>query len=142
MVLAGGAGRATGYVGLTTMATRWDALLPVFALAAALIGHTVAARADLITGCASEVSQFCTDVTQGRGRLSACLAGHMNQLGSGCLPEVQAVARSPLVPGGVRKNFNPAFRAALPQACVTPAAQFCPGVPAGDGRVFACLYAR
>ena len=119
-----------------------SSLLAVLALAAALGSHASAARADLMTACASEVGRFCADVSRGRGRISACLAGHMNALGPACLPEVQAVARGRLVPRDVRKIFNPAFRAPLPQACVVPAAQVCPGVPTGDGRIFACLYAR
>ena len=35
----------------------------------------------------------------------------------------------------------PAFRLALPQVCTGPAAQYCPGMTPGEGRVFACLYA-
>ena len=51
------------------------------------------------------------------------------------------MGRSRLTPGHVRPVFDPAFRAPLPQACAAPAAQFCPGMPPGEGRVFACLYA-
>ena len=49
--------------------------------------------------------------------------------------------QGPTTPGSVRMVFNPAFRASLPDACATPAAQFCPGMTRGEGRVFACLYA-
>ncbi len=66
----------------------------------------------------------------------------MRRLSPACLPEVQAVGQSRLTPGFVRKVFNPAFRAPLPQACVAAAARFCPGMTPGEGRVFACLYAR
>ena len=122
------------------MSMRTNALLPVLALASVLTAHATDARADLMTACASEISRYCADVSEGRGRSSACLVGQMSQLGSACLPEVQAVGQSRLTPGYVRKLFDPAFRAPLPQACAAPAAQFCPGM--GQGRVFACLYAR
>ena len=95
-----------------------------------------------MTACASEVPRYCADVSQGRGHISACLASYMGQLGAACLPEVQAVGRSRLTPRYVRNVFDPAFRAPLPQACVAPAAQFCPGMAPGEGRVFACLYAH
>jgi hypothetical protein len=124
------------------MSMRSNALLSVLALATVLMAHATDARADLMTACASETSQYCADVSKGRGRLSACLAGQMGRLGPACLPEVQAVGQSRLTPGYVRKVFNPSFRAPLPAACAAPAAELCPGMTPGDGGVFACLYAR
>ncbi len=124
------------------MSLRSNAVLPVLALATVLTAHATGARADLMTACASESTQYCADVSKGRGRISACLVGQITQLGPACLSEVQAVGQSRLTPGYVRKIFNPAFRAPLPQACAAPAAEFCPGMTPGEGRVFACLYAR
>ncbi len=124
------------------MSLRSNALLPVLALATVLTAHATDARADFMTACASEISRYCADVSKGRGRISACLVGQMGRLGPACLPEVQAVGQSRLTPSSVRKIFNPAFRAPLPEACAAPAAQFCPGMKPGEGRVFACLYAR
>ena len=124
------------------MFVRSNALLPILVMATVLTARATDARADLMTACASEIGRYCADVSKGRGRISACLVGQMGQLGSACLPEVQAVGQSSLTPGYVRKLFNPAFRAALPQACAASAAQFCPGMTPGEGRVFACLYAR
>ena len=124
------------------MPTSRSARLPILALAAALAAQAVPARADLMTACASEVARYCAGVSQGSGHISACLASHMGQLGAACLPEVQAVGRSRLTPRYVRSVFDPAFRAPLPPVCVAPAARFCPGMPPGEGRVFACLYAH
>ena len=124
------------------MSLRRNTLFPVIALALMITGHPTGARADLMTACASEVSRYCGDVSNGRGRISACLAGQMRRLSPACVPEVQAVGQSRLTPGFVRKVFNPAFRAPLPQACVAAAARFCPGMKPGEGRIFACLYAR
>jgi len=125
-----------------TMSLRSNTLFLVLALAVMLTAYPTNARADLMTACASETSRYCADVGKGRGRISACLAGQMRRLSPACLPEVQAVGQSRLTPGFVRKVFNPAFRAPLPQACVAAAARFCPGMKPGEGRVFACLYAR
>ena len=124
------------------MSPRSNALLPVLALATLLAAHANDARADLMTACAAESSRYCADVSKGRGRISACLVSQMGRLSPACLLEVRAVGQSRLTPGYVRKLFNPAFRAPLPRACAGPAAQFCPGMAPGEGRVFACLYAR
>ncbi len=124
------------------MSMRSNALLPVLALATVLTAHATDARADIMTTCTSEISQYCADVSEGEGRISACLVGQMGQLSPVCLADVQTEEQNPLTPGSVRKVFNPAFRAPLPEACVAPAAQFCPDMTPGEGRVFACLYAR
>ena len=120
---------------------RSNVLLPVLALATLLTAHATHARADVMTACAPEISRYCADVSKGRGRISACLMGQMGRLGPACLPEVQAVAKGRRTPSYVRKALDPAFRAPLPAACAAPAAQFCPGMRAGGGGVFACLYA-
>ena len=118
------------------------AFLPLLVLLAGLAAPGAPARADMMSACAPEIQKFCSDVRSGRGRISACLASEMAQLGSACRPEVQSVMQSPLTPGYVRRAVNPSFRAPLPQACVVPAQSLCPNIPAGDARVFACLYAR
>jgi hypothetical protein len=117
-------------------------LLPLIALLAAVSLPGAPARADLMTACAPEVQRFCSDVSRGRGRISACLASEMARLSAACRPEVQAVMQSPLTPGYVRRALDPSFRAPLPASCVGPAQSLCPNIPAGDARVFACLYAR
>jgi hypothetical protein len=118
-------------------------LLPVATLAlAALLAQAPGARADLMSACAPEIGRYCSSVSEGRGRVSACLASYMGQLSRACRPEVQAVGNSRLTPGWVRPVFDPAFRAPLPQTCSAPAAEFCPGMKAGEGRVLACLYAH
>jgi hypothetical protein len=92
--------------------------------------------------CAEEVRTYCADIDRGRGRVSACLASHREKLSSACVPEVSAVVQGRLVPGHVRKIFHPDFRAELPPTCESAAAQLCPNVEQGDGRIFACFFAR
>ena len=119
---------------------RSNALTQVLALAIVLTAHATDARADIMTTCTSEISKYCADVNEGEGRIVACLVGQMGGLSTACLADVQQ--QGPMAPGTVRMVFNPAFRASLPEACGAPAAQFCPGMRPGEGRVFACLYAR
>ena len=116
-------------------------LLPTLALALGL-APPVPARADMMTVCAPEIARFCADVARGRGRIAACLAGRSNAISAGCLGEVRAASNGRLVPGEVRRIFDPSLRARLPQSCTAAAASLCPGVPLGDGRIFACLYGR
>ena len=117
-------------------------LLPLLALLAGLALPGPAPAADLMTACASDIQRFCSDVSRGRGRISACLASEMASLGAGCRPQVQAVMQSPLTPSYVRRALDPSFKAPLPASCVGPAKSLCPGFPAGQAQVFACLYAR
>jgi hypothetical protein len=117
-------------------------LLPLLALVAGIALPGQPARADMMTACAPEIQRFCSDVSRGRGRISACLASEMARLSAACRPEVQGVMQSPLTPGYVRQALRPGFQAPLPASCVAPAKALCPGIPAGDARVFACLYAR
>ena len=118
-------------------------LLPVLAvLAAGLAAPALPARADMMSACAAEVQRFCSDVSRGRGRVSACLASEMARLSGSCRAEVQSVMASPLTPGYVRRALQPGFSAPLPAVCATPARTLCPNIPATDARVFACLYAR
>ena len=119
---------------------RSNALPPVLALAIVLTAYATDARADIMTTCTSEISKYCADVSEGEGRIVACLVGQMGRLSPACLADVQE--QGPNAPDPMRKVFNPAFRAPLPETCAAPAAQFCPGMTPGEGRVFACLYAR
>jgi hypothetical protein len=116
--------------------------LLAIALLAGLALPALPARADLMQTCAPEIQKFCSDVSRGRGRISACLASMMPSLGAACRVDVQGVMASPLTPGYVRRALDPSFSAPLPAACVAPAKQLCPGFSAGSARVFACLYAR
>ncbi len=104
------------------------------------------ARADMMAACSADIAKFCPDVANGRGRITACLMAYDNDLSAGCRPEVDALAQrsstNRLIPANARQIFSPSFRADLPASCSADAASLCPGVPQGDGRVFACLYSR
>lgn len=118
---------------------RLKTLLPVLALAAVL-GAPV--HADLMSTCAADIGRFCSNIDRGQGRISACLAAYNDRISAACRTEVAGVSRGPLVPRDVRTVMNGNFTAPLPAACTDSANRFCSGVPQGDGRVFACLYAN
>ena len=101
-----------------------------------------AARAQLMTACASEIERYCNDVTTGRGRMAACLIARLDALGASCRPEVEAAATSWLAPPAVRSMLGSSFSAQLPEVCAPEAARLCSDVSPGGGRIFACLYAR
>lgn len=104
------------------------------------------AAADIMATCTTEIGSYCSDVAEGRGRIAACLVSNSERLSAGCKPEVQALAQrtsgNRLMPSSVRNMLSPGFSAALPQSCNSDAERYCPGIAQGDGRVFACLYAR
>jgi Cysteine rich repeat len=116
--------------------------LPPLLAVAALLAVAGPARADLLQSCAAEVERYCAEVDKGQGRLTACLASRRDELTGSCSSSLQQASRNPLVPRAARRMLDPDFRAELPPSCHGAAASVCPDVPTGDGRVFACLYAR
>lgn len=105
-------------------------------------GLPAPARADMMSTCAPEIGQFCSGVSQGRGRVMSCLIGYSSQLGSACNTQVQAAAqqssRNPLVPSGARQMLGSGNAPALPAACSAEAASLCPGA----SMPVACIYAN
>lgn len=117
----------------------------ILALLLALVAGGIApapARADLMATCAPDIQKNCSAIDRGRGRITACLAAYSGKISAACRTEVQSAVNGPLTPRDVRAMLGGGFSAPLPAACTSAAASFCPGVPGGDGRVFACLYAN
>lgn len=112
----------------------------ILAFAVVVNAFAASAHAEVMTTCTSEIGRYCADVNKGEGRVVACLVSQMGRLGPACQADVQELG--PMAPGAVRIVFNPGFRLSLPEACAQPAAKLCPRMKAGEGRVFACLYAR
>lgn len=79
--------------------------------------------------CGADVYRFCPSVQAGQGRLLQCLAVHVGrrELSSNCEDAVVAALEK-------LQEFS--------DACASEAAQLCPGVQAGGGRLFACLRAQ
>ena len=76
------------------------------------------------TACASAVWQYCPNVPPGEGRLLACVSARWSDLSSTCRDAVGAASEK-------LQRFQ--------TACGSDAERLCPGVPAGGGKIFACL---
>jgi hypothetical protein len=115
-------------------------------LALAFAASAAPAGADMMGTCAPEISRLCAGVTQGRGRVAACLVSHAGQLGAACQSEVNSVTTSTrsrlLLPAGVRTFLGSGTAPAVPGACHADVARLCAGVSPGNGPALACLYAH
>lgn len=95
---------------------------PAVLLLAALALVPAPTRAE--DACLADAQRLCSDVPPGNARVYYCLRGAWNQLSDGC--------RSLLDWSQRRAN-----EVALD--CQADAFAYCQGVPAGQGRLFACL---
>ncbi|MGC3999296.1 MAG: cysteine rich repeat-containing protein [Anaeromyxobacter sp.] len=76
--------------------------------------------------CGGDVWRYCPRVTPGEGRVVACLSSHLgrSELSTPCEEAVSTALEKARVYG---------------RACATDAANLCPGVAPGGGRVVLCL---
>ena len=117
------------------------------AVAAALAAFSAAAaRADMMSACQSDIASLCPGVSDGHGRIAACLFSQTSKLDSSCKSEVEAVAKQEednrLVPAHVRRMMGSGEVPAVPSACSGDEGKFCSGADAGGRNMLACLYAH
>ena len=78
------------------------------------------ARADMMAACSADIGKFCSDVANGRGRITACLMAYDDDLSAACRPEVDALAQrsstNRLIPANARQISLPAFGRTFRQA--------------------------
>ena len=74
--------------------------------------------------CAGAVWQYCQNVPRGAGRLLTCVSARWSELSSTCRDAVGAATEK-------LQRFQ--------AACASDAGRLCPDVPAGGGKIFACL---
>ena len=85
----------------------------------------------VLDGCDSELTQYCTDVTPGEGRLLACLFAHEDKLSGQCeFALYDAAAR-------LERAINTIAYVAA--ECRADLQTHCAGVQVGEGRVAQCL---
>lgn len=120
------------------------ATMLVVTMALAAPAHT--ARADMMSACQSDISSYCSGVSDGRGRISACLFSQSSKLGADCKSEVEALAKQDqddrLLPASVRSLMGSGAAPAVPSACSGDESQFCSGADSGGRNMLACLYAH
>lgn len=113
--------------------------LKVAAISAALlIGSSAFAQDNLVDylveSCQTELTNYCSQVTPGEGRLLHCVAAHEDKLSGQCEYALYQAA-SLLEQLAVAINY-------VAQECRTELETICGDVQIGEGRVLACLDAN
>lgn len=114
-------------------------LAMAIALAASVSATTVRAEetsiaSQVMDACETDIEQYCSTVTPGRGRLLACFVAHEDKLSASCVnrlydlsDRLQALANSIGIIG---------------RECGRELDTLCADVSAGEGRVLQCLDAN
>ena len=85
----------------------------------------------VLNGCKSEVVEYCSTVTPGRGRIAACLLAHNDKLSEQC--EVVFVV------GLVQLTMILDTVSYVIEQCSNDIDEYCEGVVIGGGRIQQCL---
>jgi hypothetical protein len=85
----------------------------------------------VLTGCSSELSRLCANVTPGEGRLLACLFAYEDQLSGQC--------EFALYDAAVRLERAIGVIVYVATECRAELETHCPEVEVGEGRVAQCL---
>ena len=93
-------------------------------LAAVLAGASAPSPAQAEDACLADAKRLCSATPPGDGRVSYCLRSSWNQLSEGC----QALL-----------NWSQQRANEVTLDCQGDAFAYCQGVPAGQGRLYACL---
>jgi hypothetical protein len=87
--------------------------------------------AQVLEGCSSEISQYCSQVTLGEGRLLACLFAHGDKISGQCeYAFYDASARLERAIGTITY---------VASECRSELETHCSGVEMGEGRIAQCL---
>lgn len=104
----------------------------ILALAVMLGAFTAPVHsADILDACASDVSQYCSAVELGNGRLFSCLYAHEQSLSDACFAATADV-------GDILDSLFAGIRV-IYEACGSDIAGMCGDIQPGDGRVLSCL---
>lgn len=95
--------------------------------AVATMALLTATAAGADSACVADAQRLCVGTQIGDGRVLACLTASWNSLSSACIADIQAVQ---------------ARAREIDLACAADVWSFCRGIPTGEGRVRACLWAR
>lgn len=85
----------------------------------------------VVDACASDLDQFCADVTPGEGRLLHCIAAYQDQISNQCGAALYDAA-------SILQELADAI-AYIGTACSADIDQFCADTPVGEGRIIECL---
>jgi hypothetical protein len=100
----------------------------------------------MMSDCKADIESLCSGVSDGHGRLAACLYSQDSKLDATCKSTVEALAKqdqsSMLLPAHVRNLMGAGTAPAVPAACSADEGKFCSGADAGSRNMLACLYAH
>lgn len=120
-------------------------LIAVLAIPLATMSAAPVQASSLMTACKVDVASLCKGVSEGRGRISACLFAHDNRISGSCKPELAKVTSSgtfkKMVPASLNSLKGSAGDAQLRQVCANDIKSYCGGVGSATDKVLACLYA-
>ncbi len=85
----------------------------------------------LVSACASDLKNYCSQVTPGNGRLLHCMAAHEDKISGKCEYAFYQAATL-LEQLSVAVNY-------LAQECRTDIETHCSGIEMGNGKILACL---
>jgi hypothetical protein len=85
----------------------------------------------VLEDCAPELKYFCGTVTEGRGRIAACLYAHNDQLSEQCAISLSV--------GLIQFRIILAAVDRVVQQCRGDLDKLCEGVKIGGGKVYQCL---
>lgn len=114
--------------------TRIRTFLLLVVAATSMIG-TASAQDSLleyvVDACEDDLTQFCSQVTPGEGRLLHCVAAHEDKLSGQCEYALYRAA-------SLLQQLTMAL-GYVAQSCETEIRTLCGDVEVGEGRIFACL---
>ena len=85
----------------------------------------------VVGACEEDLTQYCSQVTPGEGRLLHCVAAHEDKLSGQCEYALYQAA-------SLLEQLSVAI-AYFAQSCETEIRTLCSEVEAGEGRILACL---
>ncbi|RLA07698.1 MAG: hypothetical protein DRQ60_06450 [Gammaproteobacteria bacterium] len=111
--------------------------LPALVVLLGIAGNAAALEdisSEVQAGCASEIKEFCSQVTHGEGRLLACFYAHEDKLSGRCEHTLYQAATT-LTNAITALNY-------VAEACAGDILSLCGDVEMGEGRVVECLKAK
>jgi len=87
----------------------------------------------LMMNCGSDITQFCSSITPGGGRIVSCLFANNDKIAGQCTFAMyeagEKLAATMAALGQLAKNTS----------CRSDLKQYCRGIPSGGGRLYTCL---
>lgn len=124
---------------------KWMRYLPITGLAVMLgltswsYGVSNSARAQatipqaVALNCASDIKNYCSNITIGGGRVVACLFAHNDKISGQCSFAMYEASEAFTATLAALRHL------AKTTSCRSDLAQYCRGIPAGGGRLYRCL---